>query len=465
MPAFDTVERETQIDNKPEKLMFRRLSPEQMEANVRKFLLEDILDKNHYVPKVVGTCLWRGGKNREFSYEDMVRLYEASIEVNPKLRYESVSKGINIKLNFGADSGESHAENTNSQLQTAKMLPDGRAAKKDITFEERFSEVDFRELEERLNEEEVMGQKDAIRQVLKPLINTKHRGMPKKGIPSLYLTGPSGVGKTSLAEILAEILEVPLLYLQGSEYQERHTVRNLFGAPVSYVGYDEKEPGGLLTHAIRRDPYSIFLFDEMDKVHPKVYEALTSFLWDGFLITPPKGERYDFKGYFIFTSNTGNKLSEQSMGRLIGFEANSGLSENEAEKNRIISILEQQGISRPFLGRISEFVNFNALDEDTLDKILNKNIGEANGQLKYYNINVNDEAKEEIIRRGNPSKFGAREVYNNLNRFVVSELNYEFEMNNSIVEGSVVQVDFKDDEFRYSIPKEDFLLVKSVASS
>ncbi len=455
----NTTKKEILVNNKKQDFEFRVIPLEEIgNLFLNHFSLGDFLDKNNYVPKITRWCCPTGYHNG-ISYEDMIKLYEASVELNPALQYEEVSSRIDFDFDFGSDELEpsqelERIEEINDQITSAKKaMEQMENSKIDYSFENILAKTDFKNLEERLNEM-VIGQKEAINGILKPLINTKHRGFPKKEIISLYLLGPSGVGKTSSIEILAEeLLKVPLLYLQGSEYGEEHTDRKLFGAPPSYIGYDPK--GGLLANFIKNNPSSIILFDEIDKVHPRIYETLTSFLGDGF-VTTPKGERYNFKGYLFFTSNTGNKQSGES-GRDIGFGKDLGISESEIEKKRILFILRNQGISETFLGRIGSFVRFNTLDDPVLSEILNKYSNEANEKLKYYKMEVSDAAKEKIIHLGEPSKWGARNIYHNFDKVTTSELSYEFEMKKDIEEGSHISIDYKDPEFIYSIEDNVFL--------
>ncbi len=312
----------------------------------------------------------------------------------------------------------------------------------------------FDVLEEVLNEE-VIGQKDAVKQIIRPFINIKHRGMPKNRISSYYLLGPSGVGKTSSVTFIAEELKIPLLTLQGSEYGQEHTARELFGAPPSYVGYDPN--GGILQKFIRKNPESIILFDEIDKVHPSICQSLTNFLGDSFL-TSHDGLQIPFKGFMYFTSNTGNKASETG-GREIGF-TDLQISTSEIEKRRIISILREQGIGEAFLGRIVDFVTFNPLNDSDLFEILWKNIDIINDELKHYQIGISEKAQGKIIQMGNPKLWGARNIQNNLDR-LVSDSNYEFEMHNSIPEGSIISIDYSEGKFVYSVDKKIFLETES----
>ena len=297
--------------------------------------------------------------------------------------------------------------------------------------------------------------KEAIKQLIRPFINLKHLGMLKDRVSSYYLLGPSGVGKTSSVRFIAEELNIPILTLQGSEYGQEHTARELFGAPPSYVGYDKE--GGVLQKFIRSNPESIILFDEIDKVHYSICQSLTNFLGDSFLISHD-GEKIPFKGFVYFTSNTGNKASE-SGGREMGFKDET-IPDSEIERRRILSILREQNIGEAFLGRIIDFVTFTSLKPSDLSKILWANIDMVNNDLKHYQIGITDLAQTQIIQMGNPQLWGARNIQNNLDR-LVSNCNYEFEMQGNIPEGSIISIDFADGKFVYSLKDQTLFKIEA----
>ncbi|MCK5043907.1 ATP-dependent Clp protease ATP-binding subunit [Candidatus Pacearchaeota archaeon] len=469
MGIFQYVTKPVLLDGRACPVEFIKLSPNQMrDMIVKGFKLENLASKEDYIPKITNLCIRNNISAGGFAYKDTIALYKAVISINPSLKYETIAEGIDIDLTFSTPVKdlsvipEVQTKVDKVQTQIDKAKEDGGKKYKSVI--DTIANVNFEDLEKRLSEK-VIGQEEAMKQILKPLINTKHRGMPNDGVPSFYMMGPSGSGKTSSVRTLAEdILEVPFLHISGSEYGEEHTASKLFGAPPGYIGFDER--GGRLTDFIKNYSESIILFDEIDKVNPKIYGALTSFLGDRFVTVNTSSEKktkediskkYYFKGYIFFTSNTGNKSSEQGVGRSLGFGADLGMSENNIEKKRIMSILRKQGISEAFLGRITSFIRFNELGNSSLHKILDNYIGEANDELKYYKIKLAEKAKNKIINLGEPSKWGARNIYNNLDRFIVSELNYEFEMEHDIEEGSEVFVNFKNNEFTYSADKKIFL--------
>ena len=318
------------------------------------------------------------------------------------------------------------------------------------------SNVDYKALQNSL-QEEVIGQDEALKYILKPLIDTKHKGWPKKGVSATYLIGPSGVGKTSSIEYLAkDLLEVPFLYIQGSDFKEKHEASRLKGSPQGYVGYDKD--GGVLTKFVKENPEGIILFDEIDKVHPDIYAYLISFLGDGF-VTSPKGESHPFDGFVYFTSNDGNNEYESAIGREVGFNSQT-ISDSELERKRIVTILRNKGISEAFLGRINDFVNFRMLSDDILSDILDREIEILNFcELKSYEVEISERAREFILKQGNPKKWGARNLKNMLNKYAISEFNYDLEMNElELPDDSVINIDYVDDNFVYK--NDDVELVR-----
>ena len=428
------------INNEIKLVNIKKFEEKEIEQKIFKFCIEDFFDETKYIPKVVSLCYHYSLAGT--SYQDMLELYLACIEVNPTFDYKFYTSNIK-RILLPPTSAPSHNIQGKEKEQTKPE------EKRNMSLEEIASLMDFGDLEKSWNEV-VIGQEEAIKQLLRPLISVKHMGLPEKGTMSFYLMGPSGVGKTSSIEFLSRALDLPLLYIQGSEYQEEHTARKLFGSPPSYIGYDPD--GGLLAKFFKENPTSMILWDEIDKVHHKIYGALTSFLGDGF-VTNQKGEKIYFKGWNFFTSNTGNKASESGMGRDIGFKTNTIISDAQLEKQRIINILKQQGVGEAFLVRMNGFVRFEPLDDLSLGKILDKNINETNEKLKHYKIELTESAKEEVIRAGDPNSWGARNILNNLDRFAISELSYEFEIKKSIPEGSRILVDFEptDKKFRYYV--------------
>ena len=238
--------------------------------------------------------------------------------------------------------------------------------------------------------ERVIGQDEAV-QAVASAIRRSRAGLqdPNRPIGSFIFLGPTGVGKTELARALAEFLfdnEQNMVRIDMSEYQERHTVARLIGAPPGYVGYDE---GGQLTEAVRRRPYSVVLFDEIEKAHPEVFNVLLQVLDDGRL-TDGQGRTVDFSNtVIIMTSNLGSQYILDVAGV------------DEEVERRVRAVLREH--FRPeFLNRVDEIVIFHALQQAQLKSIIDIQLGRLRKLLKDRNITIEltDNAKELIVQRG-----------------------------------------------------------------
>jgi ATP-dependent Clp protease ATP-binding subunit ClpC len=254
----------------------------------------------------------------------------------------------------------------------------------------------------------VIGQDEAVRAVARA-IRRARAGLkdPKRPIGSFLFLGPTGVGKTELARALAEALfgnEEAMVRLDMSEYMEKHTVSRLIGAPPGYVGYEE---AGQLTEAIRRRPYSVVLFDEVEKAHPEVFNVLLQVLEDGRL-TDGKGRTVDFRNaVIILTSNVGVGLIRRE-GRL-GFRQDSPEDAYEAMKERILDELKRT--FRPeFLNRLDEIIVFHPLGREEIARIVDLMLAEFNRRLEEHGLKleVAPEAKAVLAEKGFDEIYGAR---------------------------------------------------------
>jgi ATP-dependent Clp protease ATP-binding subunit ClpB len=251
----------------------------------------------------------------------------------------------------------------------------------------------------------VIGQDHAIKLVSDSIIRAR-AGIKdeSKPIGSFMFLGPTGVGKTEVAKSLAEFLfdsEDNIVRIDMSEYGERHSVMRLIGAPPSYVGYEE---GGQLTEAVRRKPYSIVLFDEIEKAHPEVFNTLLQVLDDGRL-TDSQGKVVDFKNtIIIMTSNIGSSY----------------LLENGMDARNDVLSLVHSTFKPEFLNRIDEQIVFNPLDEDVIKKIINKLLIDLNDRLKAQDLNleVTDDAKSFIKDEAFDYQFGARPIKRFIQRVI-----------------------------------------------
>ncbi len=270
----------------------------------------------------------------------------------------------------------------------------------------------------------VVGQNEAISAVARA-IRRSRAGLKeaRKPIGSFIFLGPTGVGKTELARTLAEFLfnsEDALIRVDMSEYQEKFTSSRLFGAPPGYVGYEE---GGQLTEKVRRRPYSVVLFDEIEKAHPDVFNVLLQVLDDG-VLTDSLGRKVDFKNtVVIMTSNIGTKMIQKGVS--LGFQS----TEGEAARRKKEEVLGElrKSFSPEFLNRIDEIVIFHQLDKEQLYSILDILLRELNLRLldKGIEIDVDDEVKQWLIKEGYEPLYGARPMRRAIQRAIGDPLSDE----------------------------------------
>ncbi|MBH8565730.1 ATP-dependent Clp protease ATP-binding subunit [Nostoc sp. CENA67] len=268
---------------------------------------------------------------------------------------------------------------------------------------------------------------------------------PNRPIASFIFSGPTGVGKTELAKALAAYFfgsEEAMIRLDMSEYMESHTVSKLIGSPPGYVGYDE---GGQLTEAVRRRPYTVLLFDEIEKAHPDVFNMLLQILDDGHL-TDAKGRKVDFKNtLIILTSNIGSKVIEKGGGGL-GFEFN---NQAEASYNRIRTLVNEElkNYFRPeFLNRVDEIIVFTQLSRDEVKQIADIMLRDVSSRLteKGITLEVTERFKELVVQEGYNPSYGARPLRRAIMRLLEDSL-AEAMLSGDISEGDTAIVDVDDD--------------------
>ena len=294
-------------------------------------------------------------------------------------------------------------------------------------------------LEERLHER-LVDQEEAVHAVA-DAIRRSRAGLQdeKKPVGSFIFLGSTGVGKTELARALAEFLfndENALIRIDMSEYMEKFSVSRLIGAPPGYVGYEE---GGQLTEAIRRKPYSVVLFDEIEKAHPEVFNLLLQVLDEGRL-TDSKGRTVNFKNtIIIMTSNLGSQMIQERLGGEI-------ISNNELEKiygELRISLFDmlRQSIRPEFLNRIDEIILFKLLNKNDLLRILDLQLRRVQSMLEQKNIKLEytDEAKEWLIKLGYDPTLGARPLKRIIQKYIVNKLSEEL-LAGSLAEGNTIEV-------------------------
>lgn len=290
----------------------------------------------------------------------------------------------------------------------------------------------------------VVGQNEAITKVANA-IRRSRAGISeeKKPIGSFMFVGPTGVGKTELAKALAEFMfndEAALVRLDMSEFMEKHSVAKIIGSPPGYIGHDE---GGQLTEKVRRRPYSVILFDEIEKAHPEVFNILLQILDDGRL-TDSKGRNVNFKNtIIIMTSNLGNEVIKQYS---IGFA--DGADEKEAKKIRQSEMKEKidkilkENFKLEFLNRIDEIVIFRSLDKDSLCHIVDLELAKVEKRLKDKNITIKIAAKVKkmLAEKGFDTTFGARPLKRIIQNLILDELALEI-IEGKIKEGDKVTID------------------------
>ncbi len=286
-------------------------------------------------------------------------------------------------------------------------------------------------MEERLGRR-VVGQDEAIRAVANA-VRRARAGLsdPNRPIGSFLFLGPTGVGKTELARALAEFLfddERAMIRIDMSEYQERHTVARLIGAPPGYVGYEE---GGQLTEAVRRRPYSVVLFDEIEKAHPEVFNVLLQLLDDGRL-TDGHGRTVDFRNVVvIMTSNLGGQVISELAGT------------DEAEMRRRVVEALRKSFRPEFLNRIDEVVVFNTLGREQIKRIVGIQVGHLEKRLadKGIAIDLTDKAREHLAEIGFDPVYGARPLKRTIQREIQDALALKI-LEGQFAEGDRVTVDY-----------------------
>lgn len=301
------------------------------------------------------------------------------------------------------------------------------------------------QLEDELHER-VIGQDEAVSAVARA-IRRSRAGLkdPKRPIGSFIFLGPTGVGKTELARSLAEVMfndEDAMIRLDMSEYQERHTVSRLVGAPPGYVGYDE---GGQLTEAVRRKPYSVVLLDEIEKAHPDVFNVLLQVLEDGRL-TEARGRTVDFRNVvIIMTSNAG---AEAIHGKaVLGFTTDRDTARaHEDMKDRVMDAVK--ATFRPeFINRVDEIIVFHALTVEHLKSIVDLQLKDVAGRLEEtwdIKTQITDRAKEKLIEEGTDPDYGARPLRRAIQRLIEDPLS-DMVLRGEFHEHESVLVDLDED--------------------
>ncbi len=292
-------------------------------------------------------------------------------------------------------------------------------------------------LEEHLHQR-VVGQDPAIKAVANA-VRRARAGLqdPNRPIGSFIFLGPTGVGKTELSRALAEFLfddEQAMIRIDMSEYMEKHTVARLLGAPPGYVGYEE---GGQLTEAVRRKPYSVILFDEIEKAHADVFNVLLQVLDDG-RITDGQGRTVDFKNtVIIMTSNIGSQFIMEE--------------ESKANRERLVTEALRQHFRPEFLNRVDEVIIFDRLSDDDLKKIVDIQLSRLTKRLEQQKITLEltDRAKSLIAEEGYDPVYGARPLKRAIQREILDPLSMEI-LEGKVREGQTIRVDQRDGHLEFT---------------
>ncbi|MBR4887966.1 MAG: AAA family ATPase, partial [Clostridia bacterium] len=299
----------------------------------------------------------------------------------------------------------------------------------------------------------IVGQDDAVRAVARA-IRRGRVGLkdPKRPIGSFIFLGPTGVGKTELCKTLAHAMfgdENAMIRFDMSEYMEKHTVSRLVGSPPGYVGYDE---GGQLTEAVRRKPYSVVLFDEIEKAHPDVFNILLQILDDGRL-TDSQGRKVDFKNtVIIMTSNVGARLITEKQRASLGFGTDSDTVERDFEKTRELVMGELKNLFRPeFLNRVDDTIVFRKLTDTDIRKIAERLLQGLSKRLAELDITIEftEDAVDAIAKAGFDPIYGARPLKRAIQSKIEDALS-ECMLDGTVNTGSRIVCEYKDDQYTFA---------------
>ena len=293
----------------------------------------------------------------------------------------------------------------------------------------------------------VIGQDAAVAKVVKA-IQRNRAGLkdPNKPIGSFIFLGPTGVGKTQLAKILARHLfdnDDALIRIDMSEYMEKFATTRLIGAPPGYVGYEE---GGQLTEKVRRRPYAVILLDEIEKAHPDVFNMLLQVLDDG-ILTDSLGRKIDFKNtIIIMTSNIGARQLKD-FGTGVGFGTATRIEGEDTASKGIIESALKKAFAPEFLNRIDDVVMFNSLGRDDIHKIIDIELANLFGRVNGlgYQIKISDAAKDYIVEKGYDVNYGARPLKRAIQKYLEDPMAEEI-IKSNLSEGDEIEVDYNKEK-------------------
>ena len=293
---------------------------------------------------------------------------------------------------------------------------------------------------------QIIGQDEAIIKLAKAIRRTR-AGLkdPKKPIGSFIFLGPTGVGKTELAKVLARFMfesEDSLIRIDMSEYMEKFAISRLVGAPPGYVGYEE---GGQLTEKVRRKPYAVILLDEIEKAHPDVFNILLQVLDDG-ILTDSLGRKVDFRNtIIIMTSNIGSRQLKE-FGQGVGFTTTAKVAQADSNAKSVVENALKRAFAPEFLNRIDDVIVFNSLQKEDIYKIIDIELKELFGRLLLmgYQIQLTENAKEFIAEKGFDPNFGARPLNRAIQKYLEDPIAEEI-LKGELKEGDTLEVDFVKD--------------------
>ena len=285
----------------------------------------------------------------------------------------------------------------------------------------------------------VFGQDKAIKELCR-VVRLSRSGLrdDDKTIGSYLFAGPTGVGKTEIAKVLANVLNVKLLRFDMSEYMERHSVSRLIGSPPGYVGFDE---GGALTEAVNKNPYSVLLLDEIEKAHPDIFNILLQIMDYGKL-TDHNSRTVDFRNVIlIMTSNVGAATLDKNS---IGFTGKKSNDDNYEEVNKMFS--------PEFRNRLDSIISFDFLSPKIMINIVEKAISYLEGQLSEKNITIEltEEAKQYLSKKGFDKSYGARPLQRLIQKEIKEPLAEEI-LFGKLKNGGVVNIKLKDKKIKFLI--------------
>jgi len=359
------------------------------------------------------------------------------------------------------------------QLEKAKQIWDEESKKQKFTVtEEHVAEViaqmtgipvnrvAAKEGEKLLKMEEeltkhVIGQEDAVKKLVKAIQRTRV-GLkdPQKPIGSFIFLGPTGVGKTEMAKVLATYLfdkEDALVRIDMSEYMEKFSVSRLVGAPPGYVGYEE---GGQLTEKVRRKPYSVILLDEIEKAHPDVFNLLLQVLDDG-ILTDGLGRRVDFRNtIIIMTSNIGAR-DLKDFGSGIGFSTKSKSDNLDEQARSTIQNALKKAFAPEFINRLDDIIIFNSLERADLHKIIDLMLIKLKARLVNlgYELNLTEKAKDFIADKGYDPQYGARPLNRAIQKYLEDLLAEEI-LKGPLEEGELIEADYEENAEQISLVRK-----------